>query len=282
MSRGPLFRIGRIARAAAHGVRGLRIIRRHFAHWSQQQRNDCMQEWATQLLAILEVSVATHGTPASSGPLLMVANHTSWLDILVLLAARPARFVAKSDIRDWPLIGAVVAGAGTLFIERGKRRDALRVTHTMADALRAGGVLAVFPEGTTGDGRALLPFHANLLQAPLVAGADVQPVGIRFVDGASGAPTMAANYIGDDSLMGSLWRMLGAGPVRAEVRFGRLAGAGPRSRRVWAADLQAEVAGLCGADGAVTDAASAAPETNAGIDARTAAVTVSDRPEIYY
>jgi 1-acyl-sn-glycerol-3-phosphate acyltransferase len=245
MNRGPVFRGLRIARAAGHGVRGLWILRRHFPGWSADQRDACTQEWARELLEILEVSVATHGEVAMPGPLLLVANHTSWLDILVILAARPARFVAKSDIRSWPLIGAVVAGAGTLFIERRQRRDALRMTQTMAEALRAGAVLAVFPEGTTGDGRALLPFHANLLQAPLIAGAPAQPVGIRFIDAATHQPTAAANYVGDDSLMGSIWRMLGAGPIRADVRFGELSHADGRTRRSWSSDLHAQVAVLC-------------------------------------
>lgn len=244
-NRGPVFRVVRIGRALAHGMRGLWILRRRFPGWTAQQRDACTQAWARDLLQILEVGVAAQGSLHVPGPLLLVANHTSWLDILVMLAARPARFVAKSDIRSWPLIGAVVAGAGTLFIERRQPRDALRVTHTMAEALRDGAVLAVFPEGTTGDGRALLPFHANLLQAPLVAGAPAQPVGIRFVDAATGQPSMAANYVGDDSLLGSLWRMLGAGPMQAEVRFGEPSFAQGRARRAWSSDLHAQVAALC-------------------------------------
>lgn len=245
MSRGTLFRAARIARAATHAVRGLWIIRRRFPGWTTAQRDACKQVWAGQLLAILNVELASQGSPAPAGPMLIVANHTSWLDILVMLAARPARFVAKSDIRGWPLIGAVVAGADTLFIERANRRDALRVTTSMAEALRNGDVLAVFPEGTTGDGSALLPFHANLLQAALLADAAVQPVGIRFVSASTGAPSQAANYIGDDSLMGSLWRMLGAGPLRAEIAFGPPSHAVGRTRRAWAADLHAEVTALC-------------------------------------
>ena len=88
-------------------------------------------------------------------------------------AARYCRFISKSDVQGWPIVGTLATAAGTLYIERASRRDALRMVRGMADALRAGEVLAVFPEGTTGDGRTLLPFHANLLEAAVQAGAPV-------------------------------------------------------------------------------------------------------------
>jgi 1-acyl-sn-glycerol-3-phosphate acyltransferase len=117
-----------------------------------------------------------------NGPVLLVANHISWLDIVVLHAARHCRFVSKAMCKRWPLIGTLATGAGTLYIERESRRDAMRVVHHMADALQAGDILAVFPEGTTSDGISLLPFHANLIQAAVSAGAPVQPVALRFID----------------------------------------------------------------------------------------------------
>ena len=103
-------------------------------------------------------------------PVLLLANHVSWLDILAIDAWRPVRFVSKADVRKWPLLGFMVACGGTLFIERERKRDALRVVHQVADALRAGASVAVFPEGTTGAGPLLLPFHANLLQAAISTG----------------------------------------------------------------------------------------------------------------
>jgi len=178
--------------------------------------------------------------------MLLVANHISWLDILVMHAARHCRFVSKSEVRRWPLIGTLSTGAGTLYIERESRRDAMRVVHQMADALKAGDILAVFPEGTTSDGVSLLPFHANLIQAAISAGAPVQPVALSFIDVATGQPSLAPCYINDDTLFGSIWRTLTAPRIAAVVTYGEPQPAEGRERRVWAAELRAEVMRLRG------------------------------------
>jgi 1-acyl-sn-glycerol-3-phosphate acyltransferase len=178
--------------------------------------------------------------------MLLVANHVSWLDILVLHAARHCRFVSKAQVRHWPLIGTLATGAGTLYIERESRRDAMRVVHHMAEALRTGDVLAVFPEGTTSDGRGLLPFHANLLQAAVSADAPVQPVAIRFVDARTGSLSIAPAYVGDDSLVRSLWSTVTAPRFVARVVFGEPERAAGRNRRAWAAQLRDAVAALRG------------------------------------
>jgi 1-acyl-sn-glycerol-3-phosphate acyltransferase len=196
------------------------------------------------LLAQLGISLQVKGTPPTHGPLLLAANHISWLDIVVMLAARHCRFVSKADVKHWPLIGTLATGSDTLFIERESRRDAMRVVHHMAERLQAGDVLAVFPEGTTSDGLSLLPFHANLLQAAIAAQAPVLPVALRFSDSASGQLSLAPCYIGDDTLLASIWRTLKADPLCAEVIFGQAQQDRGRNRRAWAADLQAEVNAL--------------------------------------
>jgi 1-acyl-sn-glycerol-3-phosphate acyltransferase len=166
-----------------------------------------------------------------------VSNHISWLDILVIHAARYCRFVSKSDVRDWPLVGALATGSGTLYIERSSRKDALRMVGDMADALKDGDVLAVFPEGTTSDGLSLLPFHANLIQSAIAAEAPVQPMSLQFIDAHTGELSLAPCYIGDDTLLGSIWRTLTSSEITAVVRFGPLQTAQGRERRQWAADL---------------------------------------------
>ncbi|MGA0569936.1 lysophospholipid acyltransferase family protein [Variovorax sp. VNK109] len=203
-----------------HVLRGLAIIIVRFPRMTQHQRNLRVQVWAAEMLGILGITLKVTGQPPVSGPALLVANHISWLDILVMHAARHCRFVSKSDVKHWPLIGRLATGAGTLYIERESRRDALRVVHHMADSLRGGDVVAVFPEGTTGDGRAMLPFHANLMQAAISAPAPLQPVGMRFVDAATGETSFAPSYIGDETLIGSIWRTLTAPPIVAVVNFG--------------------------------------------------------------
>ena len=234
----------RMLRIFGHILTGLwiaafRLPRLPAAHQSAQ-----VQAWALGVLRHAGIALEVHGQPPIAGPMLLVANHLSWLDIPVMHAAHYCRFVSKSDIKDWPLIGSLATAAGTLYIERSSRRDALRVVHLMRDALQAGEVLAVFPEGTTGDGRVLLPFHANLLQAAISADAPVQPVGLRFVDKASGQTSHAPSYIGNETLVGSIWRTLSAPPMVAVVHYGEPERAENRDRRTWSHDLHATVDGL--------------------------------------
>ena len=159
-------------------------------------------------------------------------------------AARHCCFISKSDVQGWPLIGTLATAAGTPYIERSSRRDAMRMVRTMQEALERHEVLAVFPEGTTGDGRTMLPFHANLLQAAVLANAPVQPVGLRFVDKATGATSFAPSYIGDETLLGSIWRTLSAPAIEAVVTYGDPETPQGRDRREWAVHLQAVVDAL--------------------------------------
>jgi 1-acyl-sn-glycerol-3-phosphate acyltransferase len=177
---------------------------------------------------------------------LLVANHISWLDILVLHAAGYCRFISKADVRRWPLIGYMAHEAGTLFIERQSRRDAHRMVHFMAERLRAGDVLAVFPEGTTGDGLLLRPFHANLIEAAILADVPVQPVALRFVDALTGQISHAPRFVDDDTLVGSVLRTLAASGVQAQVLLGQPERHGGRDRRQWAQDLRHQVMRLRG------------------------------------
>jgi 1-acyl-sn-glycerol-3-phosphate acyltransferase len=175
---------------------------------------------------------------------LLVANHISWLDIVVMHAARHCRFVSKADVQHWPVVGTLADAAGTLYITRESRRDAMRVVHQMAERLQAGDVLAVFPEGTTGDGSQVMPFHGNLIQAAISASATVQPVAMHFADMVTGAMSFAPCYIGDDTLLQSLWRTLTTPNLEAVVSFGTAQTAKGRDRRVWAQDLRQAVIDL--------------------------------------
>lgn len=233
-----------LLRGALHVTRGWWIIRTRFPALSQAEREAAVQRWACGLLRVWRIDLQVRGSPPAAGPLLLVANHISWLDILVLHAAGFCRFVAKSDVQRWPVIGMMASAAGTLYIERASRRDALRVVHHMCDALVRGEVLAVFPEGTTSDGRALLPFHANLLQAALSARAAVQPVALDFVDRQTGALSLAPIYIGEQSLIDSVWRTLTTAGIRAVVSYGAPQASEGRERRAWARALQGDVAAL--------------------------------------
>jgi 1-acyl-sn-glycerol-3-phosphate acyltransferase len=234
----------RFAHVFAYIVWGLLIIVFRFPRLNDEGRKLRVQIWSRGLLLRLGIRMEVTGDTSLTGPLLLVSNHISWLDITSLHAARYCRFVSKADVGRWPLIGAMARGAGTLFIERESRRDALRVVHTMTESLRTGDVLAVFPEGTTSDGIDLLPFHANLLQAAIAAHVPVQPVALQFIDAASGQVTLAPCYIGDDTLLASVWRTLRCTGITARVVFGETQMAHGRDRRAWAHDLRDAVQAL--------------------------------------
>lgn len=233
----------RLLRLLAHGLGGLWTIKTRFPQWDRAAREQAVQQWAARTLQLIGIELQVSGEPMATGPVLLVSNHISWLDIVVMHAAGYCRFVSKADVQHWPLVGSLATGAGTLYIERASRRDAMRVVHHMRDRLQAGDVVAIFPEGTTGDGRTMLPFHANLVQAAISADVPIQPLALRFVD-ASGAPSFAPSFVGDETLVGSLWSTLSARSLVAQVRYGVPQAHGGRDRRAWALELQGAVEGL--------------------------------------
>ena len=227
----------RLLKVLVHLAYGLWIIHRVFPRLTMLEQEARVQSWAITMLDRLALQLVVKGKP-SSGPVLLASNHISWADIVVMHAARHCRFISKDDVKHWPIVGTLATAAGTLYISRESPRDAMRVVHHMVECLKAGDVLAVFPEGTTGDGSTLLPFHGNLLQAAISAHAPVQPVALSFADAATGQRSFAPCYIGDDTLVRSLWRTLCADDLVAVVQFGEAEVANGRDRRQWALDLR--------------------------------------------
>jgi 1-acyl-sn-glycerol-3-phosphate acyltransferase len=194
---------------------------------------------ARRTLATLRIRAVRSGeSPPADEPMLVVANHVSWLDVYVLNASRPMRFVAKSETRTWPIIGTIASRFDSIFIVRGRYRDAARVKTRVAEALRAGESVGVFPEATTTAGHEVKPFHAAMFQAALDAGVRVLPVAIRY-PGPDGRPNPAAAFIDDMSFGSSLLRVVGEPWLDAEVRFGTPLAAPGRSRRELAAAAHA-------------------------------------------
>lgn len=214
---GALRLVWMLLRIAVLMTRGVISLRR-FSMRTPQQQQDAIRDWSQRMLRACRVEIETRGQ-LQPPPCLLAINHVSWLDIIALNAIQPTRFVAKSDIDRWPLLGTLARGAGTLFIERERPRDAMRVMHHMAEALRQGQRLSVFPEGTTSDGREILPLHANLFQAAVSSCTPVQPVLLRYLDARSGRYARAPAYVGDETMLGTLWRMACAGPLRVQIQF---------------------------------------------------------------
>lgn len=236
--------VWRLLRVVLHLLGGVWTIYTLVPRLTPLQRHARVQVWALAMLNCLAIDLVVRGDPPLTGPMLLVANHISWVDIVVMHAARHCRFVSKDEIARWPIVSTLANAADTLYITRESRRDAMRVVHQMAQCLRDGDVLAIFPEGTTGDGSTLLPFHANLLQAAISADAPVQPVALQFVDTATGQISFAPCYVGDDTLWQSLWRTLCADNVQAVVQFGTPELAQGRDRRTWSLDLRRTIGAL--------------------------------------
>ena len=234
----------KLLRGIWHVLVGWFTIYFRFPQFTPAQREARVQAWAMQLLRIWDIDLEVRGKPVMTGPALLVSNHISWLDILVIHATRHCRFVSKSELREWPLLGTLATGAGTLYIERENRKDAMRMVKEMTRALNSGDVLAVFPEGTTGDGLDLLPFHANLLQSAIDAQGPVQPLALQFIDAQTNEISMAARFVGDDTLVSSVWSTLNARRLKAVVNFGEIEMAQGQDRRAWAQTLRGKVMGL--------------------------------------
>ncbi len=201
-------RVYRTVRVSAHLVEGLMTTAIVFPWVGAARKEVLIRGWSKRLLRMLKVEAHIHGLPKAGlpGNLLIVANHISWLDIFVINSLQPARFIAKAELKRWPLVGRLITNLGTLYIERERRRDTHKINRQAAEALALGDVIAIFPEGTTTDGTMLLPFHGSLLQPIVDAAGHVQPVAIRYRK-TTGEHNDAPAYVGDTSFMTSFWRV---------------------------------------------------------------------------
>lgn len=223
-------RAWRATRVLLHGLHGLVTTLCVFPFVDAQGRRARVGHWSARLLALLHIEARVRGRiDAAQGNVLIVANHVSWLDIFVINAQQPARFVAKADLARWPLAGTLIRGAGTIFVERTRRSDTRRVNERATQALLAGDVIVVFPEGTTSDGAALLRFHAALLQPVIDSKGCVQPVALRYRD-VTGARSMAPTY-GDETFAASFWRVCGERRLFVDVIATSALAAGCADRR---------------------------------------------------
>ena len=209
----------RACRLALHLLHGA-LLAVFFPLLNDTRQLNILKTWSSQLLSILNISILSDGMPASQAGTgcMMIANHVSWLDIFVLNEVCPARFIAKSEVRSWPLIGWLCQRSGTIFIERTLRRDAAVINRQISVLLEQGVCVGLFPEGTTTDGTAVGQFHASLIQPAVDAGVPLWPVALRYQDQAGGL-CMAATFTGDTTLAASIWRILRSGKISAAARF---------------------------------------------------------------
>jgi len=222
----------RIARLFLHLLTGLAGSALVFPFVGRNGRLAIFRRWSRTLLAILAVRVQVQGTAPIErhAPTMLLSNHVSWLDIFVIASIVPSRFIAKSEIRRWPVVGWLIARQGTLFIERGRRRDTARINDNVNEALAKGYCVAVFPEGMTTDGTEVKAFHASLLQPIVHAHGIAAPVALRYATPDGGIDDVPA-YTGERTLWDSVRLIASSQAILAEVRFLPLVPAVGKHRR---------------------------------------------------
>jgi 1-acyl-sn-glycerol-3-phosphate acyltransferase len=175
-----------------------------------------LHRWSARLLPWLGVTVDCRGTPPASG--LIVSNHVSYLDILVFSAVAPCAFVAKREVRSWPGVGWIATLAGAIYIDRARRDDTHSIRPQMAASLAAGVRLVLFPEGTSSDGRQVLPFRSSLFQPAVENQAAITAACISY-EIEDGDPAVDVCYYGDMVMGPHAMKLFGKGGVKATLRF---------------------------------------------------------------
>ncbi|MBG0797996.1 1-acyl-sn-glycerol-3-phosphate acyltransferase [Methylocystis sp. L43] len=193
--------------------------------------------------AVIGIKVDARGALPLKAPRFVVANHVSWTDIIALASLYPFVFLAKSEVASWPVLGLLARLQGTVFIERGAKQDIARVNDSLADVLRAGGDLVVFPEGTSNDGAAVLPFrsaHFAPLEAMAAPGEapTLAPVAISYSDGER---RIDVGWYGDMTFLPHLWRLMKRSPTQCHIVFGDAIETTGKDRKTLAMETRARV-----------------------------------------
>ena len=185
-----------------HLLQGLLTVATVYPFCGEPKKNALKQRWSGKLLRILGITLQTSGNVPESG--MLVSNHISFTDVFAINAWMPSSFVAKDDVRHWPLIGWLTKHTDTLFLERGSRNAAQRAREQMVEHLRSGKRVFVFPEGTTSNGDHVLPFHGAMFQAAIDAATAITPIAVSYADN-NGEQSCAAAFVGEMTLLECFW-----------------------------------------------------------------------------
>ncbi len=212
--------IYRITRVFLHTIIGLIIASIFLPLMAKDTKLAVIKWWCGGLLRAFHIKVITFGElpPPSTKGVMFVANHISWSDIHALNSKIALRFIAKSEIRSWPIFGYLVEKANTLFIDRSKKQEAGKIVGITSASLKSGDNLCFFPEGTTTDGKQVLPFKSSVLQAAIVANSDIWPVAIRYVN-LDGSLNTNMAYAGETSLIDSMYEVIKQKYACIELHF---------------------------------------------------------------
>ena len=228
-------------RLLTHVAVGLIAVGVVFPRVSARRRATITGWWARKVLRILNILLSIHGARPrrSAHNLIVAANHISWVDIFVINAAQPSRFIAKAEIRDWPIAGWLADKAGTIFIRRTRRSDTAKINETMHNVLAEGATIGFFPEGTTTSGDKLLKFHTSLFEPAVANAATIAPAAIRY-RASDGEPPDAVVFVDELSFAESVALIISEKSMIAEITFAPQIEAAGLSRRQLA--LKSEVA----------------------------------------
>jgi 1-acyl-sn-glycerol-3-phosphate acyltransferase len=234
-------RLYRIFRLLLTLVTGVATVAMLFPIYGPARRKLAIGRWSARVLAALSIETRIRGAPPEARrPAVLVANHVSWLDIQLIHAVWQVRFVAKSEVRRWPVIGWLSARSGTLFIERGRSRHTARINRAIHAAFEAGDAIGIFPEGTTSEGTQVNRFHASLLQPAVDENALIFPVAVRYLDRYDQI-NINASYVGETSLLDSMLTVLAEPRIVAELIFLPAIDTDGKSRRDLAAETRAAI-----------------------------------------
>lgn len=196
---------------------GLLTVFLLFGWMSKSARETIVKNWSKLLMKTTGVKVTQEGQPILDGPVMLAANHVSWIDIFIINSQRATSFIAKSEIRQWPVIGWLVYAVGTIFIQRGSRQAVIEINAGMDDYFKANTCIGLFPEGTTSDGLSVLHMYSGLLEGAMNSRVPIQPVALLFTH--EGKRSGRVAFVGEQTLVANIWVLLSSKNVGVQVRF---------------------------------------------------------------
>ena len=195
-----------------------------FPYLSSTQKLSAIQKWSIQTLEVLNVRLEKPTQYASFFSLnqaqLLVANHVSWVDALIIQAIQPSIFVAKAEVKRWPVVGAIATACGVIYVKRSSPGSSRQMVDDAANALLNGFHVACFPEGTSSEGLEVKAFHANLFETAIRQNIHVRPLCIRYTHATTGKHCTEAAFVGDLGFLESLHKVMSCKGICANVDIG--------------------------------------------------------------
>lgn len=211
--------IWRVIKLTCHFSIGFLRLSLFGKFYTEDDKEKLVRQWSYKLLKLLDIQLIVAGeVPLKFNNTLLVANHISWLDILIIFTVTKPRFVAKKQIASWPFIGSLVKLGNTIFIERENKRSITQVNVKMSDALQQGSCIAIFPEGKTTLGSSVEAFKSSLFDSILRSKGEVLPIALQYLD-CSSSITTQPSFAGNITLMQSIWNILSCYKLTVKVSF---------------------------------------------------------------